>query len=153
MKRKKPPKKKAFSKSHARKELHILWSLAVRQRDRYACQWCAHDGKTNVNLHHHAHHIVPRSISGTCGAFNVDNGVTLCYYCHIQRLKSEVDEYIWFRDAWLLNNVGHNYMELRKMLTQIVKFTEEYYDGKKAELQHNYKRFVKEAERNTDGNS
>ena len=57
------PKKKVFSKSRARKELHTLWSLAVRQRDRYACQWCAHDGKTNVNLHHHAHHIVPRSIS------------------------------------------------------------------------------------------
>ena len=134
---KKKPVKKVFSKSKARKELHMLWSQAVRQRDRYACQWCAHDGKVNVNLHNHAHHIVSRALSGTCGSFDITNGVTLCYYCHIQRLKSEVDEYIWFRDKWLKENVGMSYVEMRGLMTEVVKFTEEYYEERKKKLLSN----------------
>jgi len=128
-------KKKAFSKSRARTELHKVWSLAVRNRDGFACQWCAHDDRKNVNRCHHAHHIVARSLSGTNGAYDVDNGVTLCYYCHITRLKAEVDEYIAFRDKWLEDNFGIDYQWLREKFRPMVKFTEEFYELKRRSIE------------------
>lgn len=75
----------------------------------------------------HAHHIVARSLCGNAGSFDVDNGVTLCFHCHIDRLKAEVDEYIRFRDSWL-HRKGRNYSELRRDYNFTVKFTEELYD-------------------------
>jgi hypothetical protein len=127
------PKKK-FSKSLARRKLHVAWSRAVRERDGYYCQWCLFDGRHNKNLCNHAHHIVSRSLSGTAGAFAVDNGMTLCYYCHINRLKAWVDEYIAFRDDWLARNVGVNYFTLRERYRGIVKFTEEFYEERLGKL-------------------
>ena len=120
-------KQKTFKKSLARRKLHVAWSHAVRERDGYYCQWCLFDDRHNKNLSNHAHHIVPVSLCGTAGQYIVDNGVTLCYYCHIIRLKSEVDEYIAFRDAWLEKNVGIDYFTLRERYRGIVKFTEEFY--------------------------
>jgi HNH endonuclease len=130
VKKRKSSKPKPFKKSLARRILHALWSHVVRERDGYRCQWCLHDGRVNTNIHHHAHHIVSRALSGTNGAFDVKNGVTLCYYCHIQRLKSEVDEYIAFRDRWLEANVGEDYGSLREKFSPITKFTEEFYATK-----------------------
>jgi hypothetical protein len=112
----------------ARRKLHVLWSKKVRERDGYYCQWCLYDGRFNKNLCNHAHHIVPVSLCGTAGQFIVDNGVTLCYYCHINRLKSEVDEYIEFRDVWLENNLAVDYFSFRSSYRNSVKFTEEYYN-------------------------
>lgn len=134
--KKKRSKKKKFNKSRARKELHILWSYTVRQRDGYVCKWCEHDGRHNVNTKNHAHHIVPRSVSGTNGAFDVDNGVTLCYPCHLYRLKSEVDEYIAFRNKWLEENVGVDYFTFRDKFSPIIKFTEDFYELKKQSLEY-----------------
>jgi hypothetical protein len=99
------------------------------------CQWCVHDGKVNINAKHHAHHIVARSLSGTAGAFEVINGFTLCYPCHLFRLKSEPDEYIEFRDAWLQANIGIDYQSLRSFYRNIIKFTEEFYENKRRELE------------------
>jgi hypothetical protein len=133
--KKRSRKKKQFNPALAKKKLHSLWSVTVRTRDRYACQWCLHDGKRNVSLTHHAHHIVPRSICGNNGSFDVDNGVTLCYPCHLFRLKSEVDEYIEFRNKWLQENIGVDYPWLREKFSPPIKFTEEFYETKKDGLE------------------
>jgi len=130
----KSSKAKKFKKSTARKKLHAMWSESVRQRDGYACQWCLQDGRRNVSLKHHAHHIVPRSVSGTTGAFDVDNGITLCYPCHLFRLKSYIDEYIEFRNKWLAENIYIDYITLRDRLKPITKFTEEFYEQRRLSL-------------------
>jgi hypothetical protein len=119
---------KPFSKSASRRKLHVLWSKRVRERDRYVCQWCWFDGRYNQNLCNHAHHIVPVSLCGTAGQYVVGNGVTLCYYCHINRLKSEVDEYIAFRDSWLREHSNVDYFTLRSGFRVVVKFTEEFFN-------------------------
>jgi len=131
--------KKEFKKGRARIKLHELWSYVVRYRDGFACQWCLFDDRKNVNRCHHAHHIVARALGKTAGSYELDNGVTLCYHCHIDRIKNEPDEYIAFRDAWLsgvvdpcpLNDFSvdiEKYPRLRaKYQNQIVKFTEAFY--------------------------
>jgi hypothetical protein len=134
-KRKKRLKKK-FNVKARKEELHELWSRAVRQRDRYVCQWCAHDGKHNVNTLHHGHHIVARSLCGNNGAFDVDNGMTLCFHCHIDRLKAEPDEYIKFRDEWVQANLGIDYFTMRDKYRPFLKFTEEFYDTKRDSLEY-----------------
>lgn len=121
---------KKFKKSLAKRKLHTLWSLKVRQRDEYYCQWCLFDGKYNKNLRHHAHHIVSRALSRTAGAFEVVNGMTLCYSCHMFRLKSEVDEYIEFRNRWL----SVDYYTLRAKYEKYTKFTEEFYRRQERKL-------------------
>ena len=72
-----------------------LWSLLVRWRDEYTCQWCG--SKNRVQ----AHHIVARSLCSVFAYFRVDNGVSLCQKCHLHRLKADPDAYIEFRDRWL----------------------------------------------------
>ena len=138
--------KKVFSNGSARVKLHKLWSFTVRYRDGFACQWCQFDDRKNVNRCHHAHHIVAKAISLTAGSFDLDNGVTLCYHCHIDRIKNEPDEYIAFRDAWLsgvldgcpLNIISvdiEKYPRLRaKYQNQTVKFTEEFFQERWASL-------------------
>jgi len=129
---------KKFNVKPRKKELHIAWSFVVRQRDNYICQWCLADGKHNSNTKNHAHHIVARSLCGNNGAFDVDNGVTLCFHCHIDRLKAEVDEYIKFRDAWVMANLGIDYQTMREKYRPIIKFTEEFYELKKQSLEYVY---------------
>ena len=123
-------RKKKFRPSLAKRKLHILWSYAVRVRDGYVCQWCKHDGKIRADKRNHAHHIVARSLCGNNGAFDVDNGMTLCYHCHIDRLKAEPDEYIRFRDSWL----SVDYQDLRDKFRPVVKFTEEFYELKRESI-------------------
>jgi hypothetical protein len=147
MRRSKSKKKRSASKHNStskfkagprKKELHAAWSFVVRQRDDYVCQWCLHDGKHNVSTKHHGHHIVARSLCGNNGAFDVDNGMTLCFHCHIDRLKSEVDEYIAFRDAWVKHNLGTDYQTMREKYRPFIKFTEEFYELKKQSLEYVY---------------
>ena len=136
--------KKKFNVAASKQKLHDSWSFVVRQRDDYTCQWCLHDGKHNVNTHHHAHHIVARSLCGNNGAFDVDNGMTLCFHCHIDRLKSEVDEYIVFRDSWVRRNLGIDYFTLREKYRPFFKFTEEFYEQKSDSLEYVWQQQEKE---------
>lgn len=121
--------KKKFSKSRAKKKLHALWSLAVRTRDDWTCQWCLYEGKIKKSKNNHAHHIVSRSICGNNGAFEVENSCTLCYFHHIIHLKQDPDAYIAFRDSWLKKQ-GLDYHDLREKYRPIVKFTEDFYQTK-----------------------
>ena len=54
------------------------WRTTVYERDDYSCQECGQKGgKLN------AHHIVPWSVSEE-KRFDLDNGQTLCYECHVK---------------------------------------------------------------------
>ena len=65
-------------------QLAVLWSLAVRRRDR-ACVMC---GKTDTLQAHHWLFFKSHSMAL---AFNVANGATLCYPCHIFKLHMRGD--------------------------------------------------------------
>lgn len=58
------------------KRTHDAWSAFIRSRDGH-CLMC---GKTE-NLHAH-HSIVPQK-RGNATRFLADNGMALCYYCHM----------------------------------------------------------------------
>lgn len=94
-----------------------LWSLIIRHRDKYLCQWCG-----SVKLPQ-AHHIVARSITQHCknAWFVIENGVTLCHKCHFYRLKSCPDEYIEWRDKWMSKNCSSTYKELRLVFSAKTK--------------------------------
>jgi len=128
---KKRKKKRKFNVNARKKDLHILWSSKVRQRDKYVCMWCEYDGRRNVNLKNHAHHIVAVAVCSNIGRFEIDNGVTLCFHCHIDRLKAYPDEYIRFRDSWLQETLAMDYASLRRSYLPFQKFTEEFYAKKK----------------------
>lgn len=65
--------KKFIKSKHGRKLLR-LWSINVRKRDKI-CSKCGTKKKLE------AHHIYPKSIYPNL-AFRLDNGVTLCKFCH-----------------------------------------------------------------------
>lgn len=81
------------------------WGRAIRNRDGHRCQWCNAPGNQ-------PHHIIPRSACCRLGWFDLRNGVTLCYRCHIHRIKQDPDTYISWRDTWLAGR-GLSFDKLR----------------------------------------
>ena len=71
-------------------KLKTLWSLYVRTRAKFKCEWC---GKQKNQKSTDAHHIIPKSRCGMSGRFDVDNGICLCDYCHRFRKNAESVEY------------------------------------------------------------
>lgn len=73
-----------------------LWGMLIINRDKY-CQWC---GKT-TNLT--PHHIIARGSTPSCKMawLDLNNGVTLCFQCHIIKLKQQPHKYVDFIQAWL----------------------------------------------------
>ena len=64
------------------------WADNVKNRDNDTCVICSKNTKT------HAHHILPKSKYPEL-AMDVNNGVTLCRYCHLE-----------YHDVYELNNVN-----------------------------------------------
>jgi hypothetical protein len=87
-----------------------VWGRLVRDRDGNRCQWCGSPGNQ-------PHHIVARSICCRLGWIDLRNGITLCFRCHIYRLKADPDSYIEMRDQWLMRK-GMSYSELRTIFGQ-----------------------------------
>ena len=81
----KRPPNRAVRLKRIKKELAKLWSLAVRHRDGGKCVMC---GKTEYSQ---AHHWLFRKGHSLALAFNVANGATLCYGCHIGRVHRDGD--------------------------------------------------------------
>lgn len=106
-------------------KLHNLWSLCIRTRDGYKCQWC---GKENSRME--AHHIVPKGSCQNAGRYEIENGMTLCTHCHMNRVPIDPDGYIEFRNKWLADR-GLNYFELRDSYCKLsIKFDEDFYNLK-----------------------
>jgi len=134
----------SITRTSIKKKLHKVWSLLVRHRDGYRCQWC---GKVHKN--NHAHHIVARSICSIPGHFDVRNGMTLCYRCHMFRLKSEVDEYIVVRDKFLKKH-KINYDDLRYEFSKHPKWILDDYLVKLNELTKKVKRIENEEDKDNN---
>jgi 5-methylcytosine-specific restriction endonuclease McrA len=79
-----------------RKKLDKEWSLKVRTRDNFICQACGRKAHNN-----NAAHIIPKHDSPDL-RYNVRNGITLCYRCHVVGPKSCHQNPLWF-NHWLKN--------------------------------------------------
>jgi hypothetical protein len=105
-----------------KKELHEIWALYVKTRDNFICQWCGKPARD-------AHHIVPKSVCGNAGRYEVENGMALCFHCHQNRIPTDPDAYILFRDGWLKKQ-GLDYFEMKASYNGSVKFTQDFFDLK-----------------------
>jgi len=81
---KRPPNRQVRMK-RVKKALAILWSKAVRSRDGNRCVLCG--ATENLAAHHWLYHKA-HSLSL---AYNVGNGATLCYSCHIIKIHRRAD--------------------------------------------------------------
>lgn len=80
------PKAKRLSK--LRKECDKLWSEAVRARDGNKCVLC---GSTS---HCQAHHWCHTKAQGNATRWDINNGITLCYTCHLYKVHSGAAYYM-----------------------------------------------------------
>ena len=98
------PKKKWLKKTASRKSIYntwvkinlCLWGMLIVARDKH-CQWC---GRTDTLT---PHHIIARGSTHSCKMawFDLTNGITLCFQCHIIKLKQSPHRYVEFIDRWL----------------------------------------------------
>jgi len=90
-KRKKTPRKKLED------ALDKAWRDAVKERDKYICQWC----NKKVESHNaHASHVIPKSW-GKRLRWDLLNGKCLCFRCHIQVWhKDPIAGAEWFKDKF-----------------------------------------------------
>jgi len=116
---------KKFKIKTRKRELTKLWSKTVRERDG-CCQWCY-----SRTRQLHAHHVVTK-IYGNALRYNLENGMTLCSYCH-RDIPNRIDEYIEFRNCWLWDR-GIDYWKLYRQAQIKVKFTQTFFEHKKAKL-------------------
>lgn len=80
------PKAKRLSK--LRKECDKLWSEAVRTRDGNKCVLCG------SNSHCQAHHWCHTKAQGNATRWDINNGITLCYTCHLYKVHSGAAYYM-----------------------------------------------------------
>lgn len=100
------------TKSTISKELDKLWSLIVKQRDGFQCVVC---GKDNTVA---AHHIFSRKNHST--RWDIDNGVSLCFYHHMRWAHVEYEQ---FRD-FIVGRIGKKMFEtLKAQSARIEKYT------------------------------
>jgi hypothetical protein len=103
-------KPKPFNVKRAKKQLDTLWSRAIRDRDGY-CQKC---GALGVGQ---AAHIFSRRNLTT--RWDKENGVTLCYACHIHWAHRRPVEFA----LWVMEKLG------REKFKALEKRTREPYDS------------------------
>ena len=58
-----------------------LWATIVKVKDKQACIYCGK--KENLNSHHAIHKSKSKNLR-----WNIDNGITLCYACHIHGIHN-----------------------------------------------------------------
>ena len=112
-------------KKYHREVLDKLWSKIVRTRDSFTCQRCGkrHDKKSRGL---HAHHILTKGSHGFSIRWDLDNGVAVCYGCHMF-LQGNPDENEYFAK----NILGIDYDGLKRLGKKTVKV---FYNEKKSEL-------------------
>jgi hypothetical protein len=138
---KKPKKIKKFNKRIKSekqkfiKKLDELYSLVVRTRDNFKCQkeGCPASGK-----YMHCAHIFTRSRMFT--RWDLDNGITFCYYHHLLWSHREPVEFT----LWCMERLGkEKFEELRKKSIAYIKKIDE---NEMKEIYHNLEEKIKEFE-------
>jgi len=118
--RKKKRKKKRWTKQRIRRvwidAILDCWSILVKHRDNYTCQWCG-----AVNAIFNAHHIVPKGVlhNKLAGYIALENGVTLCKGCHFRAHYGDADIYNEFRDKYTNNS----YKEMKDFYLMKTKYS------------------------------
>ena len=107
--------------SKEKKELDKLFSLAVRERDHYTCQKCG-----TINKHVQTAHIFSRSNLSV--RWELLNGITLCYYCHINWCHRKPVEWT----EWVKNYLGQDKWDTLVVYRNLKRRIN--YKEKKAEL-------------------
>lgn len=90
------------------KKLDDAWSLAVKIRDEYCCQYCGR--KTTLN----SHHIFTRSNKST--RWDISNGITLCVYHHTFSSSFSAHKTGIEFTYWLEEKRGKNWLNKLRML-------------------------------------
>ena len=85
MSKKQKTKKKLPSIPEVKRTIMENWKLRVKQRDGWACVLCG--AKDYLN----AHHWYASDHSGHMSRYCIDNGVTLCYACHLRKVHIRAD--------------------------------------------------------------
>ena len=108
------------TKKSMHKKCHEAWREYIYKRDKFTCQWCK---KKKEHRELNPHHIVPRSVCGNAGRYEVENGITLCVGCHLYKSKTNYVEFGKFIETWLKKR-GVLFEELKlKYKGAIVKYT------------------------------
>lgn len=109
---------KAKRLSKLKKELDTLWSLAVRHRDN-KCVMC---GATE-NLQ--AHHWIRTKAQGNTTRWDIRNGASLCYCCHIHKIHSNpsIDNINKLRAG--MSFISDEVIQELLCKNEVVKFTED----------------------------
>ena len=116
----KPVKKKSCTKRRRGMKRNAddrRWSLAVRTRDNFTCQWptCGRKHAQN-STGLHAAHIFSRSIKRT--RCDVENGIALCYPHHTRFDHLSKED----REAFVRNRIGNvRYEALRERANSPLK--------------------------------
>jgi hypothetical protein len=97
------------------KEQHRIWREAVFKRDNWTCQVCGTSYKDYPNNagFHPMHILSKENYPGL--RFDVNNGVSGCYYCHKNGpISSHHDGFIF--SIWLEKNKPEQYEYLKKII-------------------------------------
>ncbi len=111
-------KKKSESISSLKKKLWTVFSLYIRQRDKFTCFTC---GKKGEGSGMHAGHFIPKSVGGIALYFHEDNVHAQCYHCNINLGGSQYEYSL---------RLGKKAEELSKMKGIYTKWTVEDYKNK-----------------------
>ena len=94
------------------------WVRLVKERDNYVCQLCGKKMDPLKPAGFAAHHILPRTIKEL--ACDVNNGITLCSYCHHWSPFAVHQNCIYF-SLWLKIHRKEQYDYLVEKLNEIAK--------------------------------
>ncbi len=117
--------------SKQKKDLDKLFSLVIRERDDYTCQKCG-----TQNKHVQCAHIFSRSNLSV--RWELDNGITLCYYCHLNWAHRNPVEFT----EWAEDYLGLDKWDTLKVLRNVKSNID--YKQKKQELQNYIKERINE---------
>lgn len=114
---------KKFNAKKAKKQLDVLWSRWIRERDRI-CRKCKKADSSQ------AAHIFGRGNLST--RWDIQNGLGMCYYCHIFWAHREPVEFT----LWVQGEIG------RGMFEDLRRKSRKIYDH--SNLKTDYERIKKE---------
>ena len=107
-----------------KKKLDTVFSLKVRERDKFTCQKC---GKQHKQVH--CAHIFSRNNLSV--RYEMQNCITLCYFCHLQWAHRFPVEFT----LWIKSKIGERLFEkLRKQSQIIINDPRTFLDEKSKEL-------------------
>ncbi len=93
------------------KKLDTLWSKLVKERAGHRCEVCGNSaGRLN------SHHIISKGVSPRALRWDLDNGICVCFRCHVWFHGNPVDS-----GRWLIEKKGKAWWDLLKSRDEVGK--------------------------------